>query len=114
MEARAREVGEGRDAELAGLRQLVRQAEEHAGAYKRERDQLLRRLTAIEVEHSTASQRLGEAQRLARRLHELDQVLRPTRPEGGCHPTEQRLSPLGAEAASLTQAEVATLREQRL
>ena len=32
------------------------------------------------MEHSATSQRLGEAQRLARRLHELDQALGPTNP----------------------------------
>ena len=63
VEARARELSQGREAELASMRGLARQAEEHAGAYKRERDELLRRLTATEVGHrwgrASASAALG-------------------------------------------------------
>ena len=54
------------------MRQLVGAAEAHALAYKTERDELLRRLSAYESEYDAArsklgaaSARLGEAQQLA-------------------------------------------------
>ena len=69
-------MSQGQEAELASVRGLVRQAELHAAAYKRERDDLLRRLTATEAEHSAATQRLGAAQQSALTLALVSPVTR--------------------------------------
>ena len=51
------------------------------------------------MEHTAASQRLGEAQRLARRLHELDQVLGPARPPAQRSPAHAAAGQYGHAAA---------------
>ena len=51
------------------------------------------------MEHTAASQRLGEAQRLARRLHELDQHLGPAKPPAQRSPAHAFAGQYGHAAA---------------